>query len=100
MIMIGRKYPRVHKALDALQGLLQSGHREFMHDYAAVLQIYKQTGDLKQAWSAYYHVILDNLSDSFGKDECIARLLLYVEKGQIPRFSERNFPPKNRFIKG
>lgn len=100
LIMIGRKYPAVHKTLDALQGLLQSGHREFMHDYNAVQQVYKQTGDVRQAWSAYYHIILDSLSDSFGKDECIARLLYFVERNEIPRFSDRKLPPENRFIKG
>ena len=100
LIMIGKKFPQVHKSLDALQSLLQSGHREYLHDYNAVLDVYKQTRNIHEAWAAFYHIVLDNLSDAFGKDECIARLIYFVERNEIPRFSPDKLPPKNRFIKG
>lgn len=92
-ILLGQQYPDVHKSLDSMQSLLQSNHREWFHDYSSILKIYEITEDIKAAWSAFYHIVLDNISDSVGKASCIAELLYLIQQHEIPSYSEDILPP-------
>jgi hypothetical protein len=79
----GNFYPDVHKYIDQMQPLLQTRHREFYHDLATVKDIYNTTGDINRTKSAYFHILLDQVSDEVGQEHAIAELLLRIQNGVI-----------------
>ena len=83
-MLLGKTYPEVHKFMDMYQPLLQSKHRNFNHDEQTIDYILKTTGDPTAAWSAYYHILLDNESDEVGQELALPSLLQKVWSGQIP----------------
>ena len=93
LICIGEQFEYTHQIMDSFQPLLQSNHREFFHDYSTVVKIYELTTDIRAAWSAFFHVCLDRISDDVGKSRCIAEFLLRYKTGEIINFNENMFPP-------
>ena len=79
----GNFYPEIHKYLDQMQPFLQTKHREFYHDMETVRNIYNSAGDTNRAMSAYYHIMLDLVSDEVGQEHAIAELLLRIQQGVI-----------------
>lgn len=79
----GHYYVEVHKYLDQMQPLLQTNHRKFYHDIETVRDIYVMTGNAEMANSAYFHIILDLVSDEVGQEHAIAELLLRLRNGEI-----------------
>lgn len=77
----GNFYPEVHKYLDQMQPLMQSNHRKFFHDQTAVNEIYESTGDWNKSMSAYYHILLDQISDEVGQEHAISELLTRMNLG-------------------
>jgi hypothetical protein len=79
----GTSFPEVHQFMDQMQPVLQSKHREFYHDLGTVNEIYQTTGDYRKAISAYFHIILDNISMEVGQEHAIATLLNKIRAGEI-----------------
>ena len=82
-MLLGQTYPEVHKYLDAYQPLLQSKHREYNHDEETIQRVIEMTGDTIMGWSAYYHIILDEISDEVGQEVALAHLMRKVWNGEI-----------------
>jgi hypothetical protein len=83
-MLLGRTFPEVHRYMDMYQPLLQSKHRNFHHDEQTITHILQITGNLMAAWSAYYHILLDNESDKVGQELALPALLQKVWSGKIP----------------
>ena len=82
MLMLGKEYPNVHALMDSRQPDMQSTHRAFFHDDQTVGNLYLASGDFGAAWSAYYHIWLDHLSDRYGKNRCIYELVRCLVIGE------------------
>ena len=85
-ILFGRGvfFKDVHKYLDRMQPVMQSNHRKFYHDMQTVQDIYYLTGGNKMiAMSAYFHIMLDLVSDEVGQEHAIAELLTRIQNGVI-----------------
>lgn len=76
-------FPDVHKHMDRMQPYLQSNHRKFYHDMETIYEIYAMTGSVAMASSAYFHILLDTVSDEVGQEHAIAELLEKLKKGEI-----------------
>ena len=79
----GHTHKDVHKYMDQMQPLMQSNHRKYFHDMQTVNDIYAMTRDKEAAMSAYFHIILDNISDEVGQERSIAELLDRLNRGLI-----------------
>lgn len=85
-ILFGRNifFPEVHKFIDQEQKRLQSNHRKMYHDMETVNYIYKATGNNWYAMmSAYFHIVLDMISDEVGQEHAIPELLERMKRGEI-----------------
>jgi len=91
-IMIGRKFPDIHQAMDIFSGE-GPNHRRAFHDDQIVQDILNSTGSLEAAWSARYHLIADRvvrlgeptqeLPDNVRKESIIAEMMSMMAKGQV-----------------
>jgi len=90
--MLGESFPDVHDILDVYAATLGPEHRKYHHNDDAVAYMY-QAGGVRAAWSAFYHIVLDRVSDKTGQSGCIARFLALVEAGEIPIFDPYSHPP-------
>jgi hypothetical protein len=75
VLLLGKPYPVVHDFLDMYQQALQSRHRVLLHDEAGIAEVFYGTGDIMAAWSAYYHIMLDEVSDKVGQAAALPVLL-------------------------
>lgn len=84
-ILFGRGvcFPEVHKYLDRMQPYFQSNHRKYYHDLQTVYNIYQMTGNRTMAMSAYFHIILDSVSDEVGQEHAVAELVDRIKRGEI-----------------
>lgn len=92
-LMIGCKGSTVHQFMDILSGE-GPNHRRLFHDDKTVIDVYNSTGNLKDAWSAYYHLVADRvvrdgpnteeLPDNVRKESIIAEMLDMMADGLIP----------------
>jgi len=83
LIVLGRKFSQVHDFMDSYQPFLQSNHRIYFHDMRTVQMITRTTGDIMAGEAAFLHVLLDQLSDTFGKTESVPILLHMIRTGQV-----------------
>lgn len=92
----GMEQPDVHARLDQFAKVLQSNHRLFFHDFRAVMYFYEVEQDIYRCWSAWAHLILDNISmmEGVGKSRCVAKFLQLVQDGVLPEFTTEQLPPK------
>jgi len=75
-LLLGKSYPEVHDYMDMYQKDLQSNHRLLNHDMSAVEYVYFASGyDYGARLSAYYHILLDLVSDEVGHAAAIKVLL-------------------------
>lgn len=79
----GNFYPDVHKYMDKMQPYLQSNHRRYFHDMQTVNDIYQMTNNYNMAMSAYFHILLDMVSDEVGQEHAIAELIYRIGNGEI-----------------
>lgn len=84
-ILFGRGifFPDVHKYIDQMQPFFQSNHRRYFHDMETVNNIYQMSGDYRMMLSAYFHIILDSVSDEVGQEHAVAELIDRIKKGEI-----------------
>jgi hypothetical protein len=84
-ILFGRGvfFPEIHKYLDRMQPYFQSNHRLYFHDLQTVYDIYYMTGNYVMALSAYFHILLDLVSDEVGQEHAIAELTKRIQNGEI-----------------
>jgi hypothetical protein len=75
MLLLGKTYPEVHDFLDMYQSTLQSRHRLLLHDEFGISEVWNGTGDYNAMLSAYYHIMLDNISDHVGQTMALPVLL-------------------------
>jgi hypothetical protein len=79
----GTFFPDVHKYMDKMQPYLQSNHRIYGHDMQTVYDIYTMSGNETMALSAYFHILLDLVSDEVGQEHAIAELTRRIANGEI-----------------
>jgi len=91
-LMVGMAFPDVHDILDVYAASLGPEHRRYYHNDDAV-EYMMQVGGIYVAWSAYYHIVLDRVSDKTGSSGCIVRFLALVKAGVIPTFDQYSPPP-------
>jgi hypothetical protein len=84
-ILFGRGvfFPDVHKYMDRMQPYFQANHRKYFHDMQTVYDIYYMTGNKTMALSAYFHILLDLVSDTVGQDHAVAELTEKIKRGEI-----------------
>jgi hypothetical protein len=75
-------WPEVHKYMDQAQPYLQSNHRKLFHDTKTIEELGMAYGE-EAAAAAYFHAVLDAVSDLVGQERSIAMLLELMEKGEI-----------------
>jgi len=83
-------YPEVHSDLDMWSTVLQSDHRRIYHDWKAVVTFWRNTNNILKTWSAYYHIILDKISEKYGKECCLAIIIEKYRDGSIDQFDPEN----------
>jgi len=91
-IMLGEAFPDVHDVLDIYAATLGPEHRRYYHNDDAV-EYMMQAGGVYAAWSAFYHIVLDRVSDKAGSGGCIVMFLALVKVGKIPQFNPHSPPP-------
>lgn len=91
-LMLGTAFPDVHDVLDVYAAPLGPEHRRYFHNDDAVAYMF-HAGGVYAAWSAYYHIVLDRVSDKTGAGGCIVLFLALVEAGVIPTFDQYSTPP-------
>ena len=80
----GNFFPEVHKYMDQAQPYMQSNHRKYFHDMQAVYDVYYMMGENYTAMlSAYFHIILDSVSDEVGQDHAVMELVSRLQRGEI-----------------
>ena len=84
MLILGHPFIDVHKYMDIMQPIMQSSHRQYNHDDVTIARIYQSTGDPLAAWSAYYHIKLDEISDKVGQEFAVPVLIQLIKDRKIP----------------
>lgn len=93
LIMLGTQFRDVHATLDVYAAEMGPNHRKYLHDDGAVSFIYFSFESHMAAWSAFYHIVLDRVSDRVSSDSCIAEFLFLRDQGVIPEYDCGNAPP-------
>jgi hypothetical protein len=84
MLLLGTKFPAVHKFMDMYQPILQSKHRLLNHNAETIKVVTKRTGSKLAGWSAYYHILLDRISDEVGQEDALYELCRGIRNGEYP----------------
>lgn len=85
MLLFGKTYEDVHDKLDEWQSILQSNHRVLNHNEMTVGEIRATMGE-EAAMAAYFHILLDEISEKTGKSKAIATLLELLNQGQLFKY--------------
>lgn len=93
VMIFGRRHPEVHDALDIFAKDIGPEHRKMYHDYDTVLCIAQETMDPEITWCAYYHIVLDLVSDRVKAESCLAEFLKLYMLGVIPEYNPEMIPP-------
>lgn len=86
-LLLGGSYLDVHKVLDLTAALEGPNHRDLFHDDRAIEDILVGSGDNDKAWAAFYHIILDLVSDRVGPDAAVSEMVRMYLVNEIPAYS-------------
>ncbi len=85
-LLLGGSYFEVHKVLDLTAAIEGPNHRDLFHDDKAIEDILIGSGDNGKAWAAYYHIILDMISDRVGPEAAVSEMVRQYLVNEIPAF--------------
>ncbi len=85
-LFLGGAYLDVHKVLDLTAAIEGPNHRALFHDDKAIEDILMGSGENGKAWAAYYHIVLDMISDRVGPEAAVSEMVRQYLMNEIPAF--------------
>lgn len=85
-LLLGAPYLDVHKVLDLTAAIEGPNHRSLFHDDEAIEDMLIGSGDNDKAWAAFYHIVLDMVSDRVGPDAAVSEMIRMYLQDEIPAY--------------
>lgn len=85
-LLLGDSYIEVHKVLDLTAATEGPNHRDLFHDDHAIEDMLLGSGDIVSSWAAYYHIVLDLISDRVGQESAVAEMVRAYMLNDIPAY--------------